>query len=46
MFTDDNFKNILFSEELWISIETSLQFVPDDLIHNISAMVRQWLRAE
>ena len=39
-FTDDLFKCIFLNENVWISIEVSLKFVPEGLINNIPALVQ------
>ena len=38
-FPDDIFKCTFFSENVWISIEISMKFVPKCLIHNNAALV-------
>ena len=45
-FTDDIFKCIFVKENVWISIEISLKFVPKGPINNIPALVqiRAWRR--
>ena len=46
-FADDIFKRIFFNENVWISIEISLKFVPEDPINNIPALVQimAWRRS-
>ena len=46
IFPDDIFKCIFLNENVWISIEISLNFVPMGPINNISAMVQimAWCR--
>ena len=39
-FRDDSFKWIILDENVWISIEVSLKFVPKGLINNIPALVQ------
>ena len=39
-FTDNIFKCIFLNEDLWISINISLKFVPEGHIHNIPALVQ------
>ena len=39
-FADDTFKRILLNENVWISINISLKFVPQDPINNIPALVQ------
>ena len=39
-FADDIFKRIFFNENVWISIEISLRFVPRGPINNIPALVQ------
>ena len=39
-FADDIFKRIFFNENVWISIEISLKFVPKGPINNIPALVQ------
>ena len=39
-FPDDIFKYIFFNENVWISIEISLKFVPKCQINNIPALVQ------
>ena len=39
-FTDDIFKRIFFNESVWISIKSSLKFVPKGPINNIPALVQ------
>ena len=39
-FADDIFKCILFNENVWISIQISLKFVPKGPINNIPALVQ------
>ena len=39
-FPDDSFKLILLNENVWISIEVSLKFVPKGPINNIPALVQ------
>ena len=39
-FTQDIFKYIFFSENVWVSIEISLQCVPKGSINNIPALVQ------
>ena len=39
-FSDDIFKRIFFYENVWISIEISLKFVPMGPINNIPALVQ------
>ena len=45
-FPDDIFKRIVFNENLWISINISLNFVPNGLINNTPSLVQimAWLR--
>ena len=45
-FLDDIFKRIFLNENVWISIETSLKFVPVGPINNIPAMgqIMAWHR--
>ena len=38
-FPDDRFKWIFLNENVWISIEVSLKFVPKGQIDNIPALV-------
>ena len=38
-FPDDIFKCIFFNENVWISIKSSLKFVPKVLVNNIPALV-------
>ena len=38
-FPDDSFKWIFLNENVWISIEVSLKFVPKGPINNIPALV-------
>ena len=46
-FADDIFKCIFFSENVWISIKSSLKFVPKGPINNIPALVQimAWCRS-
>ena len=39
-FADDIFKCIFLNENVWISIKSSLKFVPGSLINNIPALVQ------
>ena len=39
-FPDDIFKCIFFNENIWISIKTSLKFVPEGPINNIPSLVQ------
>ena len=39
-FPDDIFKRIFFDENVWISIQVSLKFVPKGPINNITALVQ------
>ena len=39
-FADDTFKRIFLNENVWISIEVSLKFVPKGPINNIPALVQ------
>ena len=39
-FADDTFKHIFLNEDVWISIEIPLKFVPKGPINNISALVK------
>ena len=39
-FTDDTFKRIFLNENIRISIEISLKFVPKGPINNIAALVQ------
>ena len=39
-FRDDIFKCIFFCESIWISIKTSLKFVPEGPINNIPSLVQ------
>ena len=39
-FADDIFKWVFLNEDLWISINVSLKFVPKDPINNIPALVQ------
>ena len=39
-FADDIFKRIFFNENVWITIENSLKFVPKGPINNIPALVQ------
>ena len=39
-FADDIFKRIFFDENVWISIQVSLKFVPKGRINNIPALVQ------
>ena len=39
-FTDDTFEHIFFNENVWISIEIPLKFVPKGPINNIPALVK------
>ena len=39
-FPDDIFKCIFFNENVWISIKTSLKFVPEGPINNIPSLVQ------
>ena len=39
-FADDIFKCIFFNENVWISIQISLKFVPKGPINNIPALIR------
>ena len=39
-FADDTFKSIFFYENAWISLKTSLKFVPKGPINNIPALVK------
>ena len=39
-FAGDIFKCIFLNENVWISITISLNFVPNDLINNITALVQ------
>ena len=45
-FADDNFKCILFNDNVWIMIKNSLKFVPKGPINNIPALVqiKAWRR--
>ena len=45
-FTDDIFKCIFLNEDMWISIDISLKFVPKDQINDNPALVQimAWLR--
>ena len=45
-FADDIFKRIFFNENVWISIKTSLMFVPDSPINKIPALfqIMAWCR--
>ena len=47
-FTDGSFKCVLLNENLWISIDFSLKFVPKGRIYNNSALVRirAWRRPD
>ena len=40
VFTDDTFKHIFMNENVRISINISLKFVPKGLINNIPALVQ------
>ena len=40
---DDIFKCIFLNENVWFSIEVSLEIVPEGLIKNILALVNKWL---
>ena len=46
-FPDDIFKCIIFSKNVWVSIDISLKFVPKGQIDNIPALVKimAWCRA-
>ena len=46
-FPDDIFKWIFFNENVWISIDSSLKFVPKGQINNIPALVQimAWRRS-
>ena len=39
-FADDIFKHIFFNENIWISINISLKFVPEGPINNIPALIQ------
>ena len=39
-FPDDSFKWIFLNENVWISIEVSLKFIPNGPINNITALVQ------
>ena len=41
-FPDDIFKCIFLNENVWISIQISLKFVPEGPVNNIPALVQIW----
>ena len=45
-FPDDSSKCIFWNENVWISLENSLKFVPWGPINNIPALVQIWLGAD
>ena len=45
-FADDTFKRIFMNENVWISTNISLKFVPKGLINNIPALVQIRLGAD